>query len=67
MFEKALPKAKEVEVAVYKVHADDEYSTWDFANEKVRMGRPEKKEEKKEDVFADSVELSTEETTDLPF
>jgi hypothetical protein len=67
MFEKALPKAKELEVAVYKVHADDEYSTWDFANEKVRMGRPEKKEEKKEDVFADAVELTTEETTDLPF
>lgn len=67
MFEKALPKAKEVEVAVYRVHEDDQYATWDFASEKVRMGRPEKKEEKKEDVLADAVELSTEETDSLPF
>ena len=69
MFEKALPKAKEVEVAVFRVHEDDQYATWDFASEKVRMNRPEKdsKAEKKEDVFADAVELTTEETTDLPF
>ena len=69
MFEKALPKAKEVEVAVFRVHEDDQYATWDFASEKVRMNRPEKgkKTEKKEDVLADAVELTTEEATDLPF
>ena len=69
MFEKALPKSKEVEVAVFRVHEDDQYATWDFASEKVRMNRPEKdkKAEKKEDVLADAVELSTEETDSLPF
>jgi len=68
MFAKALPKSKEVEVAVFRVHEDDQYATWDFASEKVRMNRPEKaKKEKKEDVMAGAVELSTEETDDLPF
>lgn len=67
MFEKALPKSKEIEVAVFRVHEDDQYATWDFASDKVRMNRPEKKEEKKEDILSGSVELSTEETTDLPF
>lgn len=67
MFEKALPKAKEVEVDVYKRNEDDQYTTWDFASEKVRMGRPEKKEEKKEDILADAVELTTEETDARPF
>lgn len=67
MFEKALPKSKEVEVVVYRVHEDDQYATWDFASEKVRMGRPEKNTEKKEDVLADAVELTTEETDSLPF
>lgn len=69
MFEKALPKSKEVEVAVFRVHEDDQYTTWDFASEKVRMNRPDKKAEKKEDVLADAVELSTEETDglDMPF
>lgn len=72
MFEKALPKAKEVEVAVFRVHEDDQYCTWDFASEKVRMNRPEKdkkKTEKKEDPLADAVELTTEETDglEMPF
>lgn len=69
MFEKALPKAKEVEVAVYKVHEDDQYATWDFASEKVRMGRPEKdsKAKKSDDPLEGAVELSTENTDDLPF
>ena len=67
MFEKALPKSKEVEVVVFRVHEDDQYATWDFSSDKVRMNRPEKKKEKKEDVLADAVELSTEEATDLPF
>lgn len=67
MFEKALPKSKEVEVAVYKRNEDDQYTTWDFASEKVRMGRPEKKDGKKEDILSDAVELSTEETDSLPF
>ena len=67
MFEKALPKSKEVEVDVFYRTDEDEYTTWDFKSEKVRMNRPEKKEEKKEDVLADAVELSTEETDSLPF
>ena len=69
MFKKALPKAKEVEIEVFYKNDDDEYTTWDFTSNKVRMNRPEKdkKSEKKEDVLADAVELTTEETTDLPF
>ncbi len=71
MFEKALPKAKEVEVAVFRVHEDDQYCTWDFASEKVRMNRPEKdgKAKKSDDPLADAVELTTEETDglDMPF
>ena len=70
MFKKALPKSKEVEVDVFYKHEDDKYSTWDFNSNKVRMNRPEqddKKEEKKEDILADAVELTTEETDALPF
>lgn len=67
MFEKALPKSKEVEVDVFYRNEGDQYTTWDFNSNKVRMSRPEKKEEKKEDVLEDAVELTTEEATDLPF
>lgn len=68
MFEKALPKAKEVEVDVFYKNEGDEYTTWDFTSNKVRMNRPEKdKKEEKKDVLADAVELSTEETDSLPF
>lgn len=68
MFEKALPKAKEVEVAVYRRNPDDQYTTWDFASEKVRMGRPEKdKNAEKEDPLEGAVELTTEELLDTPF
>lgn len=65
MFEKAIPKSKEVEVAVYKRFADDEYATWDFASDSVRMGRPEKdkKEESSEkDITSEEIDLS-----DVPF
>ena len=67
MFEKALPKAKEVEVAVFRVHEDDQYCTWDFASEKVRMNRPEKdkKAKKEENPLEGAVELSAEEVNDL--
>ena len=69
MFTQALPKAKEVEVAVFRVHEDDQYCTWDFASEKVRMNRPEKdKKEKKEDILADAVEANDEiDLSDNPF
>lgn len=69
MFEKALPKAKEIEVAVFRVHEDDQYATWDFASDKVRMNRPEKdsKAKKSDDPLEGAVELSTENTDDLPF
>lgn len=71
MFEKALPKSKEIEVAVFRVHEDDQYATWDFASDKVRMNRPEKdsKTKKSDDPLADAVELTTEETDglDMPF
>lgn len=67
MFKKALPKAKEVEVDVFYKNEGDQYTTWDFSSNKVRMNRPGKKEEKKEDVLADAVELSTDETDSLPF
>lgn len=67
MFEKALPKSKEVEVVVFRVHEDDQYATWDFASEKVRMNRPEKKEKKAADPLEGAVELSSEEAADLPF
>ena len=64
MFEKALPKAKEVEVAVYRRNPDDQYPIWDFASEKVRMGRPEKKEAS---ILDDAVELSKVESEGIPF
>ena len=69
MFAKALPKSKEVEVAVFRVHEDDQYATWDFASEKVRMNRPEKdsKYKKSDDPLDGAVELSTENTDDFPF
>ena len=68
MFEKALPKSKEVEVSVYRVHEDDQYTTWDFTSKKVRMGYPEKEEEKKEDdILAGAVELKEEDALDMPF
>ena len=71
MFEKALPKAKEVEVAVFRTHEDDQYTTWDFASDKVRMNRPEKdnNSKKSDDPLEDAVELTTEETDglDMPF
>ena len=69
MFEKALPKAKEVEVDVFYKNEGDEYTTWDFASDKVRMNRPEKdsKAKKSDDPLEGAVELSTENTDDLPF
>lgn len=67
MFEKALPKAKEVEVAVYRKNPDDQYPTWDFASEKVRMGRPEKAEKKEASILDGAVELSEVESEGIPF
>ena len=69
MFEKALPKAKEVEVAVFRVHEDDQYATWDFASEKVRMNRPEKdkKAKKSDDPLDGAVELKEEDGLEIPF
>lgn len=68
MFEKALPKAKEVEVAVFRVHEDDEYATWDFKADSVRMTRPEKKDAKKsDDPLEGAVELKGEDALDVPF
>jgi hypothetical protein len=71
MFEQALPKAKEVEVAVYRVHEDDQYCTWDFASEKVRMGRPEKDKKsskKEEDILEGATEVKDEiDLSDVPF
>lgn len=60
MFEKALPKSKEVEVDVFYRNEDDQYTTWDFASSKVRMTKPEKGESK-----SAANESSEEETIDL--
>lgn len=65
MFEKALPKAKEVEVDVFYRTPEDEYTTWDFKSEKVRMTRPEKdakKETPAEELTNAEIDLS-----DVPF
>lgn len=69
MFEKALPKSKEVEVDVYRVHKDDQYATWDFKSEKVRMGRPEKEDAKKSsDPLEGATEVKDEvDLSDVPF
>lgn len=69
-FKKFLPKMKEVEVVVFFREQDDQYPYgFDFASDKVRMNRPGKKADKKEDPLADAVELTTEETDglDMPF
>lgn len=67
MFEKALPKSKEVDVVVLPQENNPEYTTWDFASDKVRMGNKKKTEEKKEDIFEDAVELKSEDVLDMPF
>lgn len=41
MFEKAIAKGKEVNVVVFKRKEDDKYTTIDFANNNVRMNKPE--------------------------
>lgn len=61
MFEKALPKSKEVEVAVFFRTPEDKYTTWDFASKKVRMNKPEKNE-REVVVGEETIELS-----DIPF
>ena len=67
-FKKFLPKMKAVDVVVFFRDEDTDYPYgFDFASDKVRLNRPGKKTEKKEDVLSDAVELSTEEATDLPF
>lgn len=69
-FKKFVPKMKEVEVVVFFRNDEEQYPYGlDFASETVRMNRPDKKkkEEKSDDIFSDAVELSTENTDDLPF
>lgn len=63
MFEKALPKSKEVEVDVFYRNKDDQYTTWDFASSKVRMTKPEKEEGKTPiEEASEEIDLS-----DVPF
>lgn len=40
-FKRLVSKHPEVKVDVFKRRADDKYTTWDFADRSVRMGRPE--------------------------
>lgn len=69
MFTKALEKQKPFEVVVFKAEPDDEYPTWDFKRDEVRMTYPKKAEKEEDDPLADAVELTTEETDglDMPF
>ena len=64
MFERAIAKAKEVEVIVFKKNEDDKYTTWDFTSKKVRMNYPE---EKNEDMLGDAIELPLDDVLDQPF
>lgn len=65
MFEKALPKAKEVEVEVFYKDENSQYTTWDFTSNKVRMTRPEKGESKP--TVKESSEEETIDLGDIPF
>ena len=63
MFKKAVPKAKAFDVVVFPQESNPQYTTWDFASEKVRMNR-KKKEDKAENILEDATQI---ELTDEPF
>ena len=66
MFEKAIAKGKEVDVVVFKRKEDDKYTTIDFANNNVRMNKPET--EPREEKPIEAEEVGEEITEDeLPF
>ena len=65
VFKKLADKHPEVEAVVYFRNEDSQYADVDFADRSVRMGKPEgKKEEKVEDILADSEEADD---LDIPF
>lgn len=70
-FKRLVSKHPEVKVAVFKRRSDDKYSTWDFAEYSVRMGRPEdggKTPSEETDIFAGAEEAKIEDTDEsLPF
>lgn len=67
-FKRLVSKHPKVKVAVFKRRADDKYTTWDFADRRVRMGRPEEDNVLEttdgDDVLAQSEPI---EISDLPF
>ena len=67
MFTKALAKQKPFEVVVFKENPDDEYPTWDFKRDEVRMSYP-KKAKKSDTINLDEAEELTEIDNDtVPF
>lgn len=66
MFEKAIVKSSDVDVVVFKRKEGDKYTTIDFANNNVRMNRPESdtKEKEKQPVSEPEEEISVD---DIPF
>lgn len=55
IFTKFLPKQKPVDIVVFKVNPSDQYPTWDFKSNKVRMTRPESEKAAKESSFDDPI------------
>lgn len=68
-FRRLVSKHPEVKVAVFKRRSGDKYSTWDFADFSVRMGRPEETAptpSEETDLF-DKAEEATDLSDTLPF
>lgn len=66
-FKRLVSKHPSVTVAVFKRRSDDKYTTWDFADFSVRMGRPEdggKTPSDEVDIFSGAEEISNDE---IPF
>ena len=60
-FKRLVSKHPEVKVAVFKRRSDDKYTTWDFAEYSVRMGRPEdgsKTPSEETGIFAGAEEIT---------
>lgn len=66
MFEKAIAKGKEVNVVVFKRKEDDKYTTIDFANNSVRMNKPEAEPREEKPVEAEEAEEEITED-EIPF
>ena len=68
VFEKAISKAGEVDVVVFKRKADDKYATVDFANGNVRMNRPEEESKEEKSDEPEDLESAEEISMDeIPF